>query len=170
MIQAIQERKDVILGLGQMAAAKGDDTVLVCLGLGSCVAVCAYDPLTKVGGMAHVVLPSSYEARVNGLAPQPKYMDCAVPMLVEALEKEGALKTRLVVKIAGGAQMVVASGPTSILNIGDRNAQAAKDVLAQHNLPIEASETGGHHGRTARLYLDTGKFVVSIAGGASNEL
>lgn len=164
-----KKRTDIVLGLGQLRAAKGEDTVLVCLGLGSCVSIGAYDPVSKVGGMAHMVLPSSKEGLSNG-QPNPKFVDCAIPMLIEQMQELGALKSRLIIKIVGGAQMVNANGDIGVLHIGDRNVEATKAILNELRLPPTAEVTGGTHGRTSRLYLGTGTFTVSIAGGDTNEL
>jgi chemotaxis protein CheD len=166
--QGERQRTDVVVGLGQLHVAKGDDTVLVCLGLGSCVGLSAYDPVSKVGGMAHMVLPSSSEGHSG--APSPKFVDCAVPMLIERMIQFGALKSRLIIKIVGGAQMVNANGRIGVLNIGDRNVEAAKAALAALGLPLHGADTGGSHGRTARLYLSSGTLQVSTVGGVSREL
>lgn len=167
--QIAKKRTDIVLGLGQHRVAKGEDTVLVCLGLGSCVSIGAYDPVSKVGGMAHMVLPSSSEGRTNG-QPNAKFVDWAIPMLIEEMKELGALKSRLIIKIVGGAQMVNAQGNIGVLQIGDRNVEATKAILAELGLPLHGEATGGKHGRTARLYLDSGMFCVSIAGGDTNEL
>ncbi len=142
------------------------DEILVCLGLGSCVAICAYDPISKVAGMVHVVLPVT----TNGAEPHPKFADAAVPMLIEQMKELGALKVRTSVKIAGGAQMVGANGSTGVMNIGDRNVEAVTNALTQHGLEIRAADTGGNHGRTARLFVDSGTVIVSKAGGTGHEL
>ncbi len=150
------------LGLGQLEAAKGPGTVLACLGLGSCVAMCAWDPLAKVGGMAHMVLPNSADARAS--APHPKFVDSAIPMLLDRMIKLGAAKHRLVVKLVGGAQVVNIAAANDLFNIGMRNAEAAKSNLAALGIPVRAADVGGNRGRTARLYLDTGRLLVSRVG------
>ena len=165
-LQSVSERTDVVLGLGQMSVTKDPDVVLVCLGLGSCVAVCAYDPIAKVAGMAHVVLP----ATINGAAQQPKFADAAIPMLIKQMQELGALKIRLAIKIVGGAQMVGANGTIGVMNIGDRNVEAVTNIIAKNNLEIRAADTGGTHGRTARFFVDSGAVLVSQAGGESHEL
>lgn len=142
------------------------DAVLVCLGLGSCVAVCAYDPIAKVAGMAHIVLPVT----INGAAPHPKFADAAIPMIIQQMQELGALKFRVVVKIVGGAQMVGANGTIGVMNIGTHNVEVVRDTLTQQGLDIRAADTGGHHGRTARFFADTGTVLVSKAGGTSHEL
>ncbi len=151
-----------VIGLGEWKASKDDDAELVCLGLGSCVALCAYDPVARVGGMAHMVLPSSREGRVVG--PGAKFVDLGVPLLLQDMEKIGASRSRLVLKIAGGAHMISAAGFNGHLNIGERNAASARDVISQLGLRLRAEDVGGARGRTVRLRVGTGQVVVSTAG------
>ena len=165
-LQGTTQRTDVILRLGEMHVTNEADVILVCLGLGSCVAVCAYDPIANVAGMAHVVLPTT----TNGGARHPKFADAAIPMIIEQMEELGALKFRIAVKIVGGAQMVGANGAIGVTNIGDRNVEAVTEKLSQQGLDIQAADTGGNHGRTARLFVNTGMVLVSQAGGESHEI
>ncbi|MCI0776650.1 MAG: chemotaxis protein CheD [Chloroflexi bacterium] len=165
-VQSATARTDVVLGLGQMHVTNEADAVLVCLGLGSCVAVCAYDPIAKIAGMAHIVLPVT----TNGATPHPKFADAAIPMIIQQMQELGALKIRMVVKIVGGAQMVGANGTIGVMNIGVRNVEVVRDTLTQQGLDIRAADTGGHHGRTARFFVDSGTVLVSKAGGTSHEL
>ena len=165
-IKGATQRADVILGLGQMHVTNETDAVLVCLGLGSCVAICAYDLVATVAGMAHVVLP----ATTNGAVPHPKFADAAVPLMVEQMQELGAVKSRMGVKIVGGAHMVGVQGTAGVMNIGDNNVVAVTDALTQHGLDIRAADTGGSHGRTARFLVDSGTVLVSKAGGISHEL
>lgn len=164
--QTTTQRTDVVLGLGQMRATNDPSLALVCLGLGSCVAVCMYDPIAQVAGMAHVVLP----ATTNGAAPHPKFADAAIPMLIEEMRGLGALKVRMKVKIVGGAQMVGGDGNIGVMNIGDRNVEAVTSLLTANGLELQAAETGGDHGRTARFFVDSSTVLVSRAGGTSHEL
>ena len=163
-----QQETNIVIGLGQLRVARRANTVLACLGLGSCVAICAYDPVTKVGGMAHLVLPQSSEG--HSMEPSPKFVDCGIAMLLEEMEQLGAKRSRLIVKIVGGAHMIRTPGRDGLFNIGERNVKAARTVLADLGLPLRAADTGGRHGRTVRFYLDSGKLVVSAVGGVSHEL
>jgi chemotaxis protein CheD len=166
--QTSKQGTEIILGLGQLRVAREEKLVLTSLGLGSCVAICAYDPISKVGGMAHMVLPRTSDGRSN--EPNPKFVDCAIPMLLEEMEQLGALKSRLIVKIVGGAEMMTTKSPNGTLNIGPQNVEAVETVLAELGLPLRGADIGGTHGRTARLYLDSGKLLVSAVGGARREL
>lgn len=164
----VEEKTDIVLSLGQLRAAQGEGIVLISLGLGSCVALCAYDPVSKVGGMAHMVLPGRSANGANGASP--KFVDSAIPMLFEEMEKLGAARSRLNVKIVGGAQMLHLQDKNGLFNIGSRNVETAKTVLAGLAVPLAADETGGAKGRTVRLSLDSGKLVVSHVGEPSHEI
>ena len=165
-IRSATARTDVVLGLGQMHVTNEADAVLVCLGLGSCVAVCAYDAIAGVAGMAHIVLP----AASNGAAPHPKFADSAIPMIIQQMQELGALTGRMAVKIVGGAQLVGANGTIGVMNIGASNVEAVTNALTQQGVHIQETEVGGNHGRTARFFVDSGVVLVSKAGGESHEL
>lgn len=167
-MQAVETQdKAIVAGLGEVQVSKDPSVVLTCLGLGSCVAVCAYDPVTKVGGMAHVVLPSSEGRAVK---PSAKYADMAIPMLVEEMQKLGALKMRLVVKLAGGAELSKAAGMDNAFKIGEKNQAAVREAVAKEGLKIAAVELGGNRGRTARMFVGSGRVSAASAGSETKEL
>lgn len=157
----------VVIGLGEMRVTASPSAVLVCLGLGSCVALCVADPVAKVGGMAHIVLPSGVGRRAAGA----KYADQAVPSLLEEMEHQGAVRSRLKVWLAGGAAMVKTGPLGSAFKIGEDNVAAIRAALKEAGIPrITGSDTGGTHGRTVRLWPDTGRVVVSAATRGDIEL
>jgi chemotaxis protein CheD len=155
----------IVVSLGEMHVLRKSSTVLCCVGLGSCVCVCSYDPVAKVAGMAHIVLPTS-----KGREPSPKYADTAIPMLLHEMCKQGATTHRLIIKIAGGAQMYATKSITSTFNIGAENVEMVKNVFAIQGITIVASETGGSSGRTVRMDSDTGKITVTTAGSNPKDL
>ena len=166
-MQTTVESKTIVLGLGQLQATQDPAAVLVCLGLGSCVAVCAHDPVSKTAGMAHLVLPSFDDGRRPGT--EGRFVDTGIPMLIEQMTKLGATPGRIVAKIVGGAQMIPAPG-NSNLAIGDRNVDAARAVLRRLGLIVRSADTGGNRGRTVKLYTDSGRLTVSTVGGTIRDL
>ncbi|MEW6583071.1 MAG: chemotaxis protein CheD [Actinomycetota bacterium] len=148
------------VGLGVLAVSDEKGKGLTALGLGSCIGVAAYDPVARVAGMVHVMLPDSAIATVPG--PAGKYADTAIPALVEAMRRAGAEPTRLVVKIAGGAQMFASGGGN--LNIGARNAIAVRAALTRAGLRVKAADTGGTFGRTLEMWVDDGRVTVRAVG------
>lgn len=145
------------VGMSEVKTAKPNDT-LVALGLGSCVGVCMYDPLIKLGGMAHIMLPDSTQARDR--TNPGKFADTAIPFLLEEMEDQGASRRRLKVKIVGGAQMFSISGTDERLNIGPRNVVAVEASLSKVGLKIAARSVGGNLGKTVTLEPETGKVSV----------
>lgn len=131
---------------------------LVTLGLGSCIGICAYDPQVKVGGLAHIMLPTSHMAVDHKINPD-KFADTAVPKLINQLELNGAARERLIIKIIGGAHMFSVSND-SILNIGARNITAVEEAFAKLNLEIKAKSVGGNVGKSVTLDLESGDVKI----------
>jgi len=137
-------------------------TILTTLGLGSCVGVALYDPVTKVSGLAHIMLPSSLQARNNSNIA--KFADTAVTKLLEDMIKLGARRESISAKLAGGAQMFAFNQSTDLMRIGQRNVAASKEKLAELKIPILAEDTGGNYGRTIELYSNDGKLLIKTIG------
>ncbi len=157
----------IVVSLGEMRVTNDSSAVLTCLGLGSCIGLFAYDPMARVGGTAHIVLPNS-EGRTVG-APS-KFADIAVPLLVQEMCSLGASERRLIITMAGGAQMSVAPGGATLFRIGDQNIDATKAALAKQALRVTSADVGGHHGRSVRLYVSSGKVTVKTAGAEPYDL
>lgn len=157
------------VGMGELQVSKHNGTSLVAPGLGSCIGLIMYDPKAKVAGMVHVVLPDSANAGVSNSLPG-KYADTAVPELIEKMIKQGASKSNLWVKIAGGAQMFNLEKGGNVLNIGVRNTIAVKAALNKENLSLKSSDTGGNKGRTLKIEIATGKVYVRSIGQQEIEL
>jgi len=158
---------ETTLSLGEWAVSAEPGAVLACLGLGSCVAFAAYDPVKRVGGMAHMVLPDSSMGRVTELAPA-KFVDVAIPLILGEMTTLGALRSRLQVHLIGGARML--SGNADRMKIGERNAQAAQEFSRRLGLRVVTEELGGASGRTVRLHITTGQIRIHGAGSAASTL
>ena len=151
-----------------MADAKvsHNPAVLVTIGLGSCVGIALYDPGAKVGGLAHIMLPSSKRASNGDINPM-KYADTGIELTIKKMIELNALKRRITAKIAGGAHMFAcARESSSFLKIGDNNVAAVKEKLAQEGIKLLAEDTGSNYGRTVELHTIDGKYVIkTIANG-----
>ena len=132
------------------------------LGLGSCVGVAIRDTTTKDGGLAHVMLPDSTAIRNNSNIA--KFADTGVKELVRQMEAKGAKRSRMTAKIAGGAKMFSFQNNSSLVNVGDRNVEAVKKVLAELRIPILAQDTGLNFGRTVEFFPESGDFVIKAVG------
>lgn len=133
------------------------------LGLGSCVGIALRDPVTKVGGLAHVMLPDSTQIR-NSQQNIAKFADTGIEELVRQMERLGAKRSRIVAKIAGGATMFTFQGKSDMVQVGDRNVEASKLKLKKLNIPILAQDTGANYGRTVTFYPETGDFHIRAVG------
>ena len=131
------------------------------LGLGSCVGIALRDKNSKVGGLAHIMLPdSTVIANQTNVA---KFADTGIIELIKQMEKLGAVKRNMVAKIAGGATMFAMSSRTN-LNVGERNVEAVKAKLKELGIPILAEDTGLNYGRTVVFYPETGDYVIKAVG------
>jgi chemotaxis protein CheD len=149
----------VKVGIADLNVTKNGG-LLRTVGLGSCVGVALWDPVSKAAGMAHVMLPDSSIARGRTLN-QAKYADTAIPELLKRMEQIGGVAGRLTAKLAGGAQMfTLSSSDSDAMRIGQRNVEACKASLNRYNIPILAEDTGGNYGRTIELDSETGVLLV----------
>lgn len=149
------------VGMADLNVCKSPD-IITTLGLGSCIGLTFYDPVTKIGGMVHYMLPDSTKVRNNGNIA--KFADTGIEELLRKVIVAGANRTRLVAKMAGGAKMFEVSGLSDIGNIGARNAEAAKEILRKLNIKLVAEDTGLNYGRTVELHCDTGEFYIKSVG------
>lgn len=131
---------------------------LITVGLGSCVAVCLWDPIIKIGGMVHIMLPDSTFAR--NIFNKAKYADTGIKSLIEEMEKKGAHKYRLVAKIAGGAQMFSSKSNKDMMKIGERNVEAVKNELMHHKIKLLAEDVRGNYGRSIEFLTENGQLIV----------
>lgn len=155
------------IGMAELKVTKSPN-VLATLGLGSCIGICLYDPVSKISGMAHIMLPSSKTIKNNSNVA--KFADTGVVQLIKEMESIGANKKRLVSKIAGGAQMFSFSSGSDVMKIGERNAVAVREILREFKIPIQADETGGNYGRTIEFYSETGKLLIKTIGHGTKEV
>jgi len=143
------------LGIAEVKTVHAPDCVRTVLG--SCIGIALFDTAARVGGMAHVMLPAA--GRSDG-APG-KFADTGTDLLIEMVLAAGAVRGRLVAKIAGGAMMF---GTASDTGIGSRNAQAVVERLSHHGIGLAGSDVGGTHGRRMRLDPRSGSVEVQAIG------
>ncbi|MCI8635685.1 MAG: chemotaxis protein CheD [Eubacterium sp.] len=153
--------KVIKVGMADLNICKSPD-IITTLGLGSCIGLTLYDPVTKIGGMVHYMLPDSTQMRNNSNIA--KFADTGIDELLKQVLRAGANRTRLVAKIAGGAKMFSVSGSSNVSNIGERNALAAKAKLRQLRIRLIAEDTGLNYGRTVELHCETGDFYIKAIG------
>lgn len=132
------------------------------LGLGSCLGVVIYDKTTKICGMAHVMMPDSSKILKN--TNRMKFADTCLADMYADMIKEGAIKSEMIVKMAGGARMFTFSSKNDLLNIGEQNVIAVHKVLDQMGIPIVAEDVGSNYGRTIEFNTETGDLSIKAVG------
>jgi chemotaxis protein CheD len=155
------------VGMADLNTAVYPD-ILTTLGLGSCVGIALYDPVSRVGGLAHIMLPDSTQIKNN--SNKAKFADTATVLLVEEMIKLGAVKERIIAKLAGGAQMFAFNNTNELMRIGYRNIAAAHSILEKLGIKIVASDTGENYGRTIELYTEDGKLLIKTIGHGIKEI
>jgi chemotaxis protein CheD len=158
--------EQIVVGMADCRVADGAQRVLATYALGSCIGLAMYDPQTKVGGLLHFMLPDSTIDPARGKANPYMFADTGIPLLLQQLCGLGAVKRRLVVRAAGGAQMM---DQENVFEIGKRNYVAMRKLLWKAGILVHAEAIGGMRSRTVRLELATGKFLLS-EGGEQREL
>jgi chemotaxis protein CheD len=150
--------REVVVRVAELCAG-GADEVLVTVGLGSCVAIVLYDPAARVGGLAHVLLPSPALTRLD--SNPAKFPHSAVPRLLQLMTERGARPERITARLAGGASMFASLAPPGTVQMGERNLVAARQALHSNGLPLVGEAVGGDFGRTVRLRVADGRVEVS---------
>ncbi len=153
--------KSVLVGMADLNICKAPDSITT-LGLGSCVGIAIRDPGTKIGGLAHIMLPDSKE--ISSVTHVPKFADTGIEELVKKVTAAGANRKTLVAKIAGGAQMFASNTNSNTLKVGARNVIAVKKKLQELGIRLLAEDTGDTYGRTVIFYPETGDYVIKTVG------
>ena len=157
----MEQGKVTIIGMADLAVCTPPEGITT-LGLGSCCGVAIRDPISKVGGLIHIMLPDSTAVANNKNVA--KFADTGIEELVRQLKEKGALQSRLVAKIAGGAQMFAFQSGNDAVRVGDRNVDACLRKLKELRIPVLSKDTGDSYGRTVVFWPETGDYVIRAVG------
>ncbi|HEX5438742.1 MAG TPA: chemotaxis protein CheD [Gemmatimonadaceae bacterium] len=149
--------KERLVRVADAAVGQGE-LVLSTVGLGSCVAIMLHDADARIGGLAHILLPS--QSLSNDRENRAKFPGTAVPLLLERMTALGARPARITARIAGGASMFAALLPATGVPMGERNVLATRDALREAKIPVVAQDVGGEHGRSIYFHVQTGTIEV----------
>lgn len=155
-----------VLGISEIQVSKMPGDVLITYSLGSCIGLTVYDPVAKIGGMIHYMLPLSKIAPDKAKAKPGMFADTGIPLLLKKVLEQGGVKDRLIVKAAGGSELM---DQNKVFNIGERNYLVLRKLLWKNNILIKAEDVGGNFSRTLRLEIDTGYTSIKTREG-ENEL
>jgi chemotaxis protein CheD len=151
----------IIVGVADMKVSNDPTAIIVTHSLGSCIGVTVYDPQVKVGGILHFMLPEGSLDEQKARNNPAMFADTGIPLLFKACYQYGATKQRMVVKIAGGSQVLDNSG---FFNIGKRNYAALRKIFLRNNVLIKTEDVGGTAPRTLYLEIGSGKVWEKITG------
>jgi chemotaxis protein CheD len=147
----------VTIGIGGLEVSNDPGAVLITHGLGSCIAVIAYDPRRKLAGMLHFQLPTSTLSPERAVESPGTFADTGIPLLFEKLYALGGKKSDIMVKAAGGGNFHNDNGT---FDIGKRNFTMMRKIFWKAQVLIAAEDVGGSRSRTARLFVDTGQVTI----------
>lgn len=148
-----------IVGIADMKMAQGSGTI-VTYALGSCIGICLYDPLLKLGALVHIMLPLNME---TGRKSPLKYADTGIRETLKCMQIKGASKSRIIAKIAGGAKMFEVNSD-SFGNIGQRNIESVHTFLKMEGIKLHKEYVGGTVARTLSFDVSTGMACVRSYG------
>lgn len=147
----------IVVGMGELEVSADPEGVLVTYALGSCIAVIVHDPLRRIGGMIHYVLPHSSTNPRQALKQPAMFADTGVPLLFRSMYARACRKADLSVKLVGGANLQDESGR---FDIGRRNYLFLRGMLRKVGVSVVAEDVGGSTSRTVRLNVATGIATV----------
>jgi len=158
---------NVVVGIADCRIGKSPDEVLITYALGSCIAVAIHDPVAGVGGLLHYMLPESSISPAKANDNPYMFADTGIPLLFRRAYEQGAEKRRLVVRVAGGAQVMDREG---VFNIGKRNYLALRKILWKAGVLLQGEDVGGTLSRTVRLEIASGRFWLRGPGAGEQEM
>ena len=149
----------ITVGIADMKMAQGSG-ILITYALGSCIGLCFHDPRLKLGALLHIMLPLNME---TGRKNPMKYADTGIRETLRQLEAKGASKSRMTVKIAGGAKMFEVNGG-NLGNIGQRNIESVHLILRKEGIRLMAEDVGGTVARTLLFDVVSGQGCIRSYG------
>lgn len=155
--------KQYVVGIADMKLCRAEG-ILITYALGSCIGICLYDPMIRLAGLIHIMLPINQEAARGGNVNLFKYADTGIPETIRKMEAFGGVRSRMVSKIAGGAKMFDIPGNGSLGNIGQRNAETVKQVLRNERIRLLKEDLGANYARTLAFDASTGIGTIRTFG------
>jgi chemotaxis protein CheD len=150
-----------VIGIGDIKTSKNADDVLITYSLGSCVGLALFDPVARVGGLAHCMLPLSKIDPERAKHNPGRFTDTGVVALIQMLFDMGAERSRIVAKVAGASKLLDDRG---VFKIGERNHVVLRKVLWKNNILIAAEDVGGTAARTMSLHMRDGRTTIKSNG------
>jgi len=157
----------LIATISDIKISNNADDVIITYALGSCIGITVYDPVAKVGGLLHYMLPDSMLDEQKAREKPAMFADTGIPLLFKSCYAMGAEKKRMIVNAVGGASIL---DDANFFRIGQKNIMAMRKIFWKNNVMIKAEDTGANYNRTVRLEMRMGKVFVRSFGGEMKEL
>jgi len=152
---------NIIVGVSDMKVSNDAEASLITYSLGSCIGVAIYDPIVRVGGLLHFMLPDSNLDKAKAERNPYMFADTGIPALFKSTYKLGAEKKRMRVVVVGGAQVLDQKG---FFNIGKRNHMAVRKIFWKNKVMVDYEDVGGNVNRTIRVDIGNGDIWVKVFG------
>ncbi|MCC7416234.1 MAG: chemotaxis protein CheD [Acidobacteria bacterium] len=155
----------IVIGIGELAVSNDPEALMITHALGSCVAVCLWDPYAAVAGLLHILLPDSRINEARAATQPAAFADTGVPLLFRTAYEYGAEKRRCRVRLVGGADLSRHGSPGD--TVGRRNVLATRSLLWKNGVLIDSEEVGGNGPRSVALHVRDGSVRISSHANAS---
>jgi chemotaxis protein CheD len=152
---------NIVVGISDMKISGDVESQIVTYSLGAGIGVAVHDPVARVGGVLHFMLPESGLDSAKALRNPYMFADTGIPCLFQGVCRLGADKQRMKVIVVGGGQVLDQQG---FLNIGERNHMAVKEIFRKDNVKTDYEDVGGHVNRTLKLRVRSGEAWIKISG------
>jgi chemotaxis protein CheD len=157
----------ITVGIADCKVSSNPRDVLTTHGLGSCIAVLLYDPVARVAGLLHYMLPESDLDADQAIKRPCMFADTGIPLLLQRSRRLGAIQSRAVFMAAGGARMLDKSGT---FNVGERNYDALQNIFHRSGIILHKEDIGGTASRTIQIDVARGKVHLSRSAGSKEEM
>ncbi|HUV49808.1 MAG TPA: chemotaxis protein CheD [Anaerolineae bacterium] len=157
----------IVVGVSDIRVSGDVEDILITYALGSCIGIAVYDPVVKVGGLLHFMLPDSSIDLNKAVKTPAMFADTGIPLLFKSCYRLGAEKRHMIVKVAGGSNVM---DNANYFRIGQKNIIALRKIFWRNNVLIDGEDIGGYYNRTVLLDISTGKVVVKDSGRILREL
>ena len=151
----------LIVGISDMKVSNNPDDILITYSLSSCVGLSIYDPVARVGGLIHCMLPLSRIDPTKAAKNPYMFTDTGITEMLQTLFNLGATKKNMIAKVAGAATLLDEKG---LFRIGERNYTVLRKVLWKNNIILKGKDIGGNIPRTLLLYMKDGRTTVKSGG------
>ncbi|HYL79664.1 MAG TPA: chemotaxis protein CheD [Candidatus Acidoferrum sp.] len=158
------QRRRISLYIGDVVSSR--EPRILCTVLGSCIAACLRDPVTRVGGMNHFTLPTP--SGPNAGEEMARFGVNAMERLIGEIQKLGGERERLEAKIFGGGHVM--DLPLSGESVAQRNVVFIQEFLQSERIPVVARDLGGTQARQIMFYSDTGSVLLKRLGNSRGQV